>query len=71
MADAAVHPVPEASESAATEGPRKFSLNFGPQHPAALGVLRILLEKDLELDLVKVLALAADAQPVSRPAAAD
>ena len=38
---------------------------------AALGVLRILLEKDLELDLVKVLALAADAQPVSRPAAAD
>jgi glycyl-tRNA synthetase beta chain len=37
---------------------------------AALGVLRILLEKDLELDLVKALALSADAQPVSRPAAA-
>jgi glycyl-tRNA synthetase beta chain len=38
---------------------------------AALGVLRILLEKDLELDLPTVLALAAQAQPVSRPAAAE
>jgi glycyl-tRNA synthetase beta chain len=38
---------------------------------AALGVLRILLEKDLELDLLKALRLAADIQPVSRPAAAD
>ena len=38
---------------------------------AALGVLRILLDKGIYLDMVKLLALAAAAQPVSRPAAAD
>jgi NADH-quinone oxidoreductase subunit D len=48
MADDA-HPVPPASDSAATEGPRKFSLNFGPQHPAAHGVLRMVLELDGEV----------------------
>ncbi len=37
---------------------------------AALGILRILLEKRLDLDLPKLLALAADAQAVVRPAAA-
>jgi len=48
MADDA-HPVPPLSESAATEEPRKFSLNFGPQHPAAHGVLRMVLELDGEV----------------------
>ncbi len=43
------HPVPEASESAASEHDRKFSINFGPQHPAAHGVLRMVLELDGEL----------------------
>jgi glycyl-tRNA synthetase beta chain len=38
---------------------------------AALGVLRILLEAQLDLDLVDVLGAAAAAQPVQRAAAAD
>ncbi|HTD74831.1 MAG TPA: glycine--tRNA ligase subunit beta, partial [Steroidobacteraceae bacterium] len=38
---------------------------------AALGVLRILLEAKLDLDLIDVLRASATAQPMSRPAAAD
>jgi len=38
---------------------------------AALGVLRILLEAGLDLDLVELLAAAAAAQPVQRAAVAD
>ena len=38
---------------------------------AALGVLRILLEGRLELDLVELLGAAAAAQPVQRPGVAD
>src|SRR6202035_3545450 len=38
---------------------------------AALGVLRILLEAGLDLDLAELLAVAAAAQPVRRAAAAD
>ncbi len=30
-------------------GPRNFSINFGPQHPAAHGVLRLVLELDGEI----------------------
>jgi len=38
---------------------------------AALGVLRILLEAELDLDLVDLLAVAAAAQPVQRAGVAD
>jgi NADH-quinone oxidoreductase subunit D len=33
----------------AAEGERTFSINFGPQHPAAHGVLRLVLELDGEI----------------------
>ena len=42
------HPIPEISTSEATED-HKFSINFGPQHPAAHGVLRLLLDLDGEV----------------------
>jgi glycyl-tRNA synthetase beta chain len=38
---------------------------------AALGVLRILLEGRLDLDLVELLTAAAEAQPVKRPGVVD
>src|SRR6195952_3532826 len=44
-----LHPIPEASESVASDHDRKFSINFGPQHPAAHGVLRLVLELDGEV----------------------
>ena len=34
---------------AAKEKPRNFTINFGPQHPAAHGVLRLVLELDGEV----------------------
>ena len=40
----------EIAEHAAPEQPvRKFNINFGPQHPAAHGVLRLVLELDGEV----------------------
>jgi NADH:ubiquinone oxidoreductase subunit D len=38
------------TQAAVTEDPdsNKFTINFGPQHPAAHGVLRIVLELDGE-----------------------
>jgi NADH-quinone oxidoreductase subunit D len=44
-----LHPVPEPSFEAALDGDQKFTINFGPQHPAAHGVLRLLLELDGEI----------------------
>ncbi len=41
---------PEPSEPGPNETPvRKFNINFGPQHPAAHGVLRLVLELDGEV----------------------
>jgi len=37
------------SEAAANASERNFSINFGPQHPAAHGVLRLVLELDGEI----------------------
>jgi NADH-quinone oxidoreductase subunit D len=44
-----LHPVPELSTSQIGDGDQKFSINFGPQHPAAHGVLRLLLDLDGEV----------------------
>ena len=41
-------PLPEGSTIDAA-APRNFSINFGPQHPAAHGVLRLVLELDGEI----------------------
>ena len=46
MADG--HVSPEDSTSDASS-PRNFTINFGPQHPAAHGVLRLVLELDGEI----------------------
>jgi NADH-quinone oxidoreductase subunit D len=45
------HPVPALSDSALAAEPenRRFTINFGPQHPAAHGVLRLVLELDGEV----------------------
>ena len=41
----------DATTPLATSGiaPRNFAINFGPQHPAAHGVLRLVLELDGEV----------------------
>jgi len=39
---------------------RNFNLNFGPQHPAAHGVLRLVLELDGEIDAETVSASIRD-----------
>lgn len=40
---------PPLRYAAAMENKRSYTLNFGPQHPAAHGVLRLLLEMDGEI----------------------
>ena len=44
-----LHPVPELSVSQKMDGDHKFTINFGPQHPAAHGVLRLVLDLDGEV----------------------
>ena len=46
MADGTVH-VEDSTSDATSE--REFTINFGPQHPAAHGVLRLVLELDGEV----------------------
>ena len=46
MADGHVSPEDSTSDSSS---PRNFTINFGPQHPAAHGVLRLVLELDGEV----------------------
>jgi len=42
--------IPEVVDGSVPETPvRKFNINFGPQHPAAHGVLRLVLELDGEI----------------------
>src|SRR5437868_4334940 len=48
MADDLARPHQTATESGETPV-RKFNINFGPQHPAAHGVLRLVLELDGEI----------------------
>lgn len=46
-----IRQAPAASASNATESKqeiRNYTMNFGPQHPAAHGVLRLILEMDGE-----------------------
>src|SRR5258705_11152245 len=40
---------PEAETGKRDGDDRKFTINFGPQHPAAHGVLRLVLELDGEI----------------------
>jgi NADH-quinone oxidoreductase subunit D len=49
MADGSMEPELPAETAARPPENRNFTLNFGPQHPAAHGVLRMILELDGEL----------------------
>ncbi len=42
-------PAPQTAPAVSETPVRKFNINFGPQHPAAHGVLRLVLELDGEL----------------------
>ena len=50
MADVETRAQDSESETGKRDGDdRKFTINFGPQHPAAHGVLRLVLELDGEV----------------------
>ena len=49
MADGGMEPGATAVETERQPENRNFTINFGPQHPAAHGVLRMILELDGEL----------------------
>src|SRR6187402_3867153 len=48
MSETEAHPT-EADNGKREGDDRKFTINFGPQHPAAHGVLRLVLELDGEV----------------------
>src|SRR6185437_11223816 len=48
MSETEAHPT-EADTGEREGDDRKFTINFGPQHPAAHGVLRLVLELDGEV----------------------
>src|ERR1044071_1268062 len=48
MSETEAHPT-EADTGEREGDDRKFTINFGPQHPAAHGVLRLVLELDGEI----------------------
>src|SRR5678810_1009840 len=48
MSETEAHPT-EADTGKRDGDDRKFSINFGPQHPAAHGVLRLVVELDGEI----------------------
>jgi NADH-quinone oxidoreductase subunit D len=54
-------PGSETGRAAAMAEIRNYTMNFGPQHPAAHGVLRLVLEMDGEV--------GAEGRPAHRPAA--
>ncbi|ODT87974.1 NADH-quinone oxidoreductase subunit D [Phenylobacterium sp. SCN 70-31] len=49
MAETAITPAAPSSLAEGETPVRKFNINFGPQHPAAHGVLRLVLELDGEV----------------------
>ena len=56
-----------AEQEISAQKPRNFSINFGPQHPAAHGVLRFSLSRETtEAELAHLLAILPPIVAVAR-----